>query len=209
MGQAKAKETLFTQVFGNVLNIVLDVVFVLYFDMGIAGVAVATLIAQISTFVIGAVLVLKTCRFSLFDYIQTAKMTRKDLKVIASSNMDLLLRTVCLLVFFNMMARVGSQLGSDVLAANAILMQVTFIVSYMFDGVANASSVFAGKAVGQKNPTLLDNVIKLNKQWTAAFVVVLTLLLVLFKHQVVTLFTTLPNLVELYLDMSLGYWCSH
>ncbi|GLR02962.1 MATE family efflux transporter [Vibrio hyugaensis] len=202
MGQAKAKETLFTQVFGNVLNIVLDIVFVLYFDMGIAGVAVATLIAQISTFVIGAVLVLKTCRFPLFDYIQTAKMTRKDLKVIASSNMDLLLRTVSLLVFFNMMARVGSQLGSDVLAANAILMQVTFIVSYMFDGVANASSVFAGKAVGQKNPTLLDNVIKLNTQWTAAFVVVLTLLLVLFKHQVVTLFTTLPNLVELYLDMS-------
>ncbi|MDG2663870.1 MATE family efflux transporter, partial [Vibrio parahaemolyticus] len=43
MGQAKAKETLFTQVFGNVLNIVLDIVFVLYFDMGIAGVAVATL----------------------------------------------------------------------------------------------------------------------------------------------------------------------
>ncbi|NMU82710.1 MATE family efflux transporter, partial [Vibrio parahaemolyticus] len=86
----------------------------------------------------------------------------------------LLLRTVCLLVFFNMMARVGSQLGSDVLAANAILMQVTFIVSYMFDGVANASSVFAGKAVGQKNPTLLDNVIKLNTQWTAAFVLVLT-----------------------------------
>ncbi|GAJ71569.1 LOW QUALITY PROTEIN: DNA-damage-inducible protein [Vibrio sp. JCM 18904] len=169
---------------------------------GIAGVAVATLIAQISTFVIGAVLVLKTCRFPLFDYIQTAKMTRKDLKVIASSNMDLLLRTVCLLVFFNMMARVGSQLGSDVLAANAILMQVTFIVSYMFDGVANASSVFAGKAVGQKNKTLLDNVIKLNTQWTAAFVVVLTLLLVQFKHQVVSLFTTLPNLVELYLDMS-------
>ena len=174
----------------------------IYFDMGIAGVAVATLIAQISTFVIGAVLVLKTCRFTLFDYIQTAKMTRKDLKVIASSNMDLLLRTVCLLVFFNMMARVGSQLGSDVLAANAILMQVTFIVSYMFDGVANASSVFAGKAVGQKKTTLLDNVIKLNTQWTAAFVVVLTLLLVLFKHQLVTLFTTLPNLVELYLNMS-------
>lgn len=45
MGQAKAKETLFTQVFGNVLNIVLDIIFVLYLDMGIAGVAIATLIA--------------------------------------------------------------------------------------------------------------------------------------------------------------------
>ncbi|MEX3071209.1 MATE family efflux transporter [Vibrio alginolyticus] len=202
MGQAKAKATLFTQVFGNVLNIVLDILFVVYFDMGITGVAIATLIAQITTFVIGAVLVVKTCQFSLFDHVRTAKMSRKDLKVIVSSNMDLLLRTICILVFFNMMARVGSQLGSDVLATNAILMQVTFIVSYMFDGVANASSVFAGKAVGQKNPTLLDSVIKLNTQWTTAFVIVLTLITLLFKQQIVMLFTTLPELIELYLEMS-------
>ncbi|MDG3086390.1 MATE family efflux transporter [Vibrio hannami] len=202
MGQAKAKATLFTQVFGNVLNIVLDLIFVLHFEMGIAGVAIATLIAQISTFVIGMAIVLKTCRFSLFDHIQTAKMSRKDLKVIVSSNMDLLLRTVCLLTFFNMMARVGSQLGSDVLAANAILMQVTFIVSYMFDGVANASSVFAGKAVGQKNPNLLNSVIKLNTQWTTAFILAMTLFIILFDDQIVILFTTLPKLIAIYSDMS-------
>ena len=202
MGQAKAKETLFTQVFGNVLNIALDIVFVLYFDMGIAGVAVATLIAQVTTFAIGVGFVLKTCQFSLFDHLTTAKMSKKDLKVIMSSNMDLLLRTICILVFFNIMARVGSQLGPDVLATNAILMQVTFIVSYMFDGVANASSVFAGKAVGQKNPKLLDSVIKLNTQWTTAFVVVLTLLTLVFKEQIVMLFTTLPELNTLYLEMS-------
>lgn len=202
MGQAKAKETLFTQVFGNVLNIVLDIVFVLYFDMGIAGVAVATLIAQVTTFAIGVGFVLKTCKFSLFEHLSTAKMSKKDLKVIMSSNMDLLLRTICILVFFNMMARVGSQLGPDVLATNAILIQVTFIVSYMFDGVANASSVFAGKAVGQKNPKLLDSVIKLNTQWTTAFVVVLTLLTLVFKEQIVMLFTTLPELNTLYLEMS-------
>jgi len=202
MGQAKAKETLFTQVFGNVLNIVLDIFFVVYLDMGIAGVAIATLIAQISTFVIGMAIVFKTCQFSLFSYLNSAKMSRSDLRTIVSSNMDLLLRTVCLLVFFNMMARVGSQLGSDTLATNAILMQVTFIISYMFDGIANASSVFAGKAVGEKNTKLLDRVIKLNFQWTAAFIAALTLLTLLFKTQIVSLFTSLPNLVELYLSMS-------
>ncbi|CAH0526083.1 MATE family efflux transporter [Vibrio hippocampi] len=202
MGQAKAKETLFTQVFGNVLNIVLDIIFVLYFDWGIAGVAYATLIAQISTFAIGAFLVLRTCQFSLFDYLGTASMSKADLKVIVSSNMDLLLRTVCILIFFNMMARVGSQLGADVLAANAILMQVTFIVSYMFDGVANASSVFAGKAVGQKNIGLLKSVIKMNTVWTTGFVVVLTLLTILFKQHIVTLFTELPALVAIYNQMS-------
>lgn len=202
MGQAKAKETLFTQVFGNVLNIVLDIIFVLYFDWGIAGVAYATLIAQASTFAIGVYLVIRTCQFSIFDYLATAKMTKADLKVIVSSNMDLLLRTVCILVFFNMMARIGSQLGADVLAANAILMQVTFIVSYMFDGVANASSVFAGKAVGQKNSGLLKAVLKMNTLWTTGFVLSLTLVMLLFKQQIVTLFTQLPELIAIYNQMS-------
>jgi MATE family multidrug resistance protein len=202
MGQAKAKATLFTQVVGNVLNIVLDIVFVMYLDMGIVGVAIATLIAQVTTFAIGLIFVFKTCQFSLWEHACSLNISPKDLKAIVSSNMDLLLRTVCILVFFNMMARVGSQLGSNVLATNAILMQVTFIISYMFDGIANASSVFAGKAVGQKNPTLLDNVIKLNTQWTTAFVVVMTLLTVMFKHQVVMIFTTLPELIEIYLSMS-------
>ena len=202
MGQTKAKATLFTQVVGNVLNIVLDIVFVMYLDMGIVGVAFATLIAQVTTFAIGLIFVFKTCQFSLWEHACSLNISPKDLKAIVSSNMDLLLRTVCILVFFNMMARVGSQLGSNVLATNAILMQVTFIISYMFDGIANASSVFAGKAVGQKNPTLLDNVIKLNTQWTTVFVVVMTLLTVMFKHQVVMIFTKLPELIEIYLSMS-------
>lgn len=202
MGQAKAKETLFTQVVGNLINIVLDIVFVLHLDMGIAGVAVATLIAQIATFVIGLGFVVKTADFSLLSCLQATRMSATDLRVIISANMDLLLRTVCILVFFNMMARTGSKLGATTLATNAILMQVTFITSYIFDGVANASSVFAGKAVGKKDPELLAQVIKLNVQWTTGFIVILTLLTFLFNQQIVTLFTTLPDITELYLAMS-------
>ncbi|MFA0476071.1 MATE family efflux transporter [Vibrio breoganii] len=202
MGQAKAKATLFTQVFGNVLNIVLDIVFVYYFDLGVAGVAYASLIAQVTTFAIGGYLVLATSKVSLLSHLSLVKMSRADLKVIVSANMDLLLRTVCILIFFNMMARVGSQLGTDELAANAIMMQVTFLVSYMFDGVANASSVFAGKAVGRKDIRLLDDVLKLNMQWTTGFIVVLTLLTLVFKYELVMLFTDIPNVVSIYQDMS-------
>jgi MATE family multidrug resistance protein len=81
-------------------------------------------------------------------------------------------------------------------------MQVTFIVSYMFDGIANASSVFAGKAVGQKNPSMLDRVLRLNFQWTASFIAVLTFLILVFKDSIVFLFTDIPTLVALYQEMA-------
>lgn len=202
MGQTKVKATLFTQVLGNVLNIVLDAIFVLWFDFGVAGVAFASLIAQMTTFVIGVFLVINSKDFSLIRYVCLIRINKEDLKQIISSNTDLLLRTVCILTFFNMMARIGSKLGADILATNAILMQVTFVVSYLFDGVANASSVFSGKAVGKKNSTLMKDVLWLNFQWTTLFVILTTAVIVLFQNDIVLLFTHIPNLVSLYKDMS-------
>ncbi len=202
MGQAKAKETLFTQVLGNVLNIVLDAVFVLGFGWGIEGVAYASLIAQIVTFALGFYFVLKVKQFSFMESLILIRMSKSDLKKIISSNTDLLLRTVCILIFFNIMARTGSQLGADTLATNAILMQITFIVSYMFDGIANASSVFAGKAVGEKDLNLLQQVFKLNFQWTTGFVVLQTLTLLCFNSNLVLFFTEIPEITTLYHQMS-------
>lgn len=202
MGQAKVKETMCTQIIGNVLNIILDAVFVLWFDFGVAGVAFASLIAQIVMFTIGIMLVIKSTDFSLLRYAGLARISKQDLRVIVASNNDLMLRTVCLLVFFNMIARTGSQLGTDILATNAILMQVTFVVSYLFDGVANASSVFAGKAVGAKDESLLKHVLRLNFQWTTLFIVITTTVIALFQQQIVLLFTHIPHLVVLYHEMS-------
>ncbi|USD66124.1 MATE family efflux transporter [Vibrio sp. SCSIO 43136] len=203
MGQAKVKATLFTQIFGNVLNIVLDIVFVVGFDMGVEGVALASLIAQVSTFAIGLYLVKQTAGFSFMPYLKLAKMSKQQLATIASSNSDLMLRTVCLLLMFNCMARFGSSMGADVLAANAIMMQITFLASYLFDGIANASSVFAGRSVGEKNPSLLEQVLTMNMQWTAGAVVLLTLVIGLTHDQLALIFTQIPQVLNEYQQVSL------
>ncbi|QIZ76322.1 MATE family efflux transporter [Ferrimonas lipolytica] len=202
MGQGKAKQTLLIQVFGNLLNIALNLLFVIAFDLGIAGVAYASFSAQFVMLMVGVLVSANCTSFSLFDYLRFARITLADVKLIASSNVDLLLRTVCILIFFNLMARTGAQLGTEILATNAILMQVIFIVSYLFDGIANASSVFAGKAVGAKDSRLLQQVLRLNTQWTLMAMLVLTTALALSKDQLVLLFTPLPELIVLYQQMS-------
>lgn len=62
-------------------------------------------------------------------------------------NRDLLIRTLCLLTVFNLFTAKGAGFGAEVLAANAILIQIHYMMAYVFDGFANASSIFAGKAV--------------------------------------------------------------
>jgi MATE family multidrug resistance protein len=150
----------------------------------------------------GVALALKTGQFSLMAHLKNLTLSRRDLKVILSSNIDVLLRTVCLLVFFNIVARIGCQLGTDVLATNAIFLQVVYVMSYLLDGIANASSVFAGKAVGQKNPKLLDSVICITAQYTMALIVVMTLLTFVFERHIVSVFTSIPELIELCLSLS-------
>ena len=59
MGLAMIKKTLFLQMYMNVTNIVLDILFVKVFSWGVAGVAVATLISEVSTFIIGLFIVWK------------------------------------------------------------------------------------------------------------------------------------------------------
>ena len=202
MGQSKIKATLITQIFGNVLNIVLDIVFVVGFDMAVGGVAVATLIAQITTFGIGLFLVQRSTGFRIRQYVGLAKMTGAELKAIVSSNTDLLLRTVCLLTIYNSMARVGSSLGTDTLATNAVILQIVFLTSYIFDGIANASSVFAGRAVGRKSLDSLNEVIRKNFQWTTALIVALTLVLLVSHRHLVVLFTRIPDVLALYEEFS-------
>ena len=202
MGQSKIKATLITQIFGNVLNIILDVVFVVGFDMAVGGVAVATLIAQITTFGIGLLLVQRSTGFGIRQYVGFAKMTGAELKAIVSSNIDLLLRTVCLLTIYNSMARVGSSLGTETLATNAVILQIVFLTSYIFDGIANASSVFAGRAVGRKSLDSLNEVIRKNFQWTTALIVALTLALLVSHRHLVIVFTGIPDVLALYEEFS-------
>ncbi|UPG63473.1 hypothetical protein [Metabacillus endolithicus] len=56
----KVKLSLSTQITMNVLNIVLDLLFVLVFGLGVAGVAYATVIAEISAIFIGLFFMIRT-----------------------------------------------------------------------------------------------------------------------------------------------------
>ena len=65
----------------------------------------------------------------------------------------------------NMIMAASSGLGADILAVNSILLQILSLLSYAFDGIANTSSVFAGRARGLKDNNLMIQVWKKNLQW--------------------------------------------
>lgn len=203
MGQALIKATLFTQVFGNVLNMVLDIAFVWGLGWNVAGVAAASLIAQITTMLLGLYFVFFRSHLTLARYLHRVSMGRQELLAVLASNGDLFIRTVCLLIMFNVTARVSASFGTTILAANSVLLQITFICSYLFDGLANASSVFSGRSVGAQDMPLLRATWQRTTQWTLLFMALMVIFLGSFGSATARIFTDLPEVLGSYAGIHL------
>lgn len=169
MGRMIIRWTMIMQISMNILNIALSVLFVFVMDMNIKGVAFASLLAQIYGCIVGfaAVYFKGKLHFSAEVFAKIYHM--KSFLSMMRVNTDLMLRTVCLLTINNLFAMAGSSLGTTTLAANAVILEIIFILAYFFDGMANGVSVFSGKAYGDKNIHLLNAVLNISLRCLGVF----------------------------------------
>lgn len=202
MGMAKIKQALCLQILTNVLNMLLAILFVHVFSFDVQGVATATLIAEISAFILGVFIVWKASPFewkmpSLQSIIDTQSMKR-----MFNVNKDLFIRTICLLIVINMFTAKGASFGTEFLAANAVLFQIHYIMAYLFDGFANASSILVGKSIGSNDKELYKKTLTLSKQWSLITAFVISSLYTIFQEPIIGLFTSLPSIIEISLQYS-------
>jgi MATE family multidrug resistance protein len=197
MGFAKTRAVILIQVFINLLNIILSIIFVWGFGLEVAGVATATLIAQISSTLMGFVLVKRYLPSSTENLNIRALLSPRAMKQILAVNADLMIRTVCLLAMTNHFIATGASFGTEVLAANAVLFQVQYIMAYAFDGFANASSVFSGKALGERNLPLYRRVLTYTLASSLAVSLLISAIWLAADSQIIALFTNQSEIIAL------------
>ena len=195
MGLGNIKASMTMQISGNLLNIILDIIFVTVFNFKVEGVAYATLISQIFSTFLGVYFIFL---YTYHKYIDLKSIiNKKELISIFCVNRDLMVRTICLVSHNNLFTMASSNLGGDILATNAILFQIMSIISYAFDGIANTASVFAGRARGQKDNLLMKNCWKKTFYWGVIFVILTTVIYLIFSDSIIRIFTKLPNIILL------------
>ena len=161
----------------NLLNIVLDYLFVFVFSMTIEGVAYASLIAESSIYVYVAYFLIKNNEFlNKSVFIESfGKLSHLKSKLIVNGNM--FIRSIILMTCFASFMSLSANYGEVVLAANTILLNFFFIFSYGIDAFAHASEVLIGNSVGEKNSSKYDQVVKSSFKFVYS---ILTLFLVIF-----------------------------
>jgi multidrug resistance protein, MATE family len=192
LGVQYAKAPLILLVSINLINIFLDFVFIIGLDMGAVGAAWASLISEYSGLMIGFVLLRKNI-FRFVTHFKVPDFPLRGIKQLLSINSDILIRTLSLQLVFYIFTIQGTQFGSVVFAANAVLMNFLLVVSNALDGVAHATEALIGEAVGKKSPKQFQNVVKSTFCWTAIFAVLLTLIFYLFGSQIIHLLTDIES----------------
>ena len=197
MGHKKVKAVLINQISINLLNIFLAILLVYVCKWQLIGLAFATLIAQIVVTFFCFILI-KNYLNVKHDTIKLQKiLTPLALKKVMLINSDLIIRTICLLIVTNHFISIGGSFGTDVLAANAVLFQIHYLIAYLFDGFANASSVYSGRAKGLYNVSLYRQV--LHHSFISALCTSILLALVWWQYHlpIIALFTEHTNIINL------------
>lgn len=136
----------------NVVNLVLDPLLIFGFDLGLAGAAWASVVAQWS----GAAAFAIAFRRQRGDMgVVLAVPSLAEVTQLARAGGALVLRTASLLVAFTATTAVAARLGAVPVAAHQVSLQLFIFLSLVLDAVAISAQAMLGKATGGGDADLL------------------------------------------------------
>ena len=197
LGMQNAKYPLILTVFVNVLNIVFNLFFVYHIGMRADGVALGTVCAQYSGLLLAIVLYLKKYKGLNVHLAFKRIIEIEELKKFFSVNLDIFIRTLCLIFAFSFFTAQSAEFGTNILAANTILMELWMILSYGVDGFAFAAESLVGRFIGAGDRDSLKSAIKYSFYWGIGLGIIITLVYLFFGKSIIWLYTDNTDLINL------------
>lgn len=188
-GMQNAVIPMVTSIFINVLHVLLSLWFVFGFDMGITGIAYASVVAQWSGMTLSIVLLLLFFRKTLqrVDIRQVLQLDamREFFKV----NGDIIIRTFCIVIVYTFFTAASARMESEiVLAVNTMLLQLFTLFSYMNDGFAYAAEALTGRFVGARDRASLQLCIRRCVVWALGTAAICIAIYVVWWEDILSMF---------------------
>lgn len=197
LGTQNAMSVLQLGIIVNVINIILDVIFVVYMDMDVRGVALATVISQYSGVLISFFIIRKQLLKQGGEWLLHKIFNLYKLKLFLSLNHDIFIRTICLIFVFAFFTRESATHGDIILAGNSILLKFYLLMALALDGFNHAAEALVGKAVGQKDKTIFNYSVSLTLKWSFAFGLFFTLFYWVAGESMINLLTDINSVREM------------
>ncbi len=161
LGKEEVQKVLLLSTVSKGVNIVLDYLFIVRWNQSSSGAGAATAISQYVTLFLGLILVFRQIPWGALQPYGQKIFDLSALKATFSLNRDILIRTLALVSTFAAFTNLSATMGTGVLAANTLLLQVITLSAYFIDGIAFATESIAGNLHGQGKKDELIPLLKL------------------------------------------------
>ena len=161
VGLQKTKTSSIAVGFFSLLNILISIVLVTIFDLNIKGVAYGTFFSALITssiFLFYTFFYLSKFTKIKIDFGQVLNLNK--IKDIFDINLDIFIRTILVTFSFFWFTYLGTQIGEDYVAANAILINLVFLSAFILDAYAFSTEGIVGYSLGKKDLNLFKNIVK-------------------------------------------------
>jgi len=189
IGSQQTKIAMGISITVNIINILLDYIFIFYLGFGIEGVAIASLIAEYSVifFILYAFKtekIFSRVSIGLSDIFDWGKIKSKLM-----INTDMFIRSFLLMTIFVYFMSIGASYGNEVLAANTILLNFFFLFSHGIDGFAHSAEVLVGNSIGKKNRNILNSSIFSTGKLSIYLMIFYTIFFIFFSQDIIAFIT--------------------
>lgn len=179
----------------NGLNLGLDVLFVVHFGWGVDGVAWGTVLSEWLIVLITLPIVARLVRPKT-DLNRGLFWDTTRWRSLFGMSQDLFIRTLFVQLPFLANVKLATQLGTTIVAGNAILMQLFFVSTFALDGIAHAAESLAGYAVGRNDRAYLQQTLVYSALWATIFALLLSLIFACFADSFIDFMTTIEPVAQ-------------
>lgn len=201
-GLGFTKQAMRITIWGNVLNVILAIVFVKGMfgiePMGIAGVGIATLIDRILMMVVMCWYVLKSKYFK--DYMVHFRffaVQAQKVKAILKIGTPVAFQYTFEVGLFAGASLIAGKIGALDQAAHNVAITLASMTYMMATGIASAVTIKIGNSYGKENFERLKTFAKISYNIILGFMIFTAILFAVFNHTLASLMTTDPEVIAL------------
>jgi putative MATE family efflux protein len=160
--------------------------------MGLTGAALASLISQITMFILGLAILLVKTPFNL----SINSKINPYFRDLMGMSFDLFVRTILLNLTFYLATRYATGYGKAVIAAHTIALNIWLFSSFFIDGFAHAGNAMAGRYLGESNEKALANLGKSIGKISLLIGTLLAMIYAVLYPFLIHFFTNDPQVIE-------------
>ena len=197
LGTQNARAPLAMLLTTNLLNVVLDLWFVLGLEWGVAGAARASVIAEWSGAMLGLALTTGALRRHPGQLDTQALRRWLNWRPLMTVNRDIFIRSLALQLVFLLVTVQGTRLGDATVAANALLLNGLLLTAHALDGLAHAVEALSGHAIGAGNRNELRRTLTVAAGWSLLASLGFAVFFLFGGHLFIQMQTDIPAVREL------------